>query len=271
MSNQVEILLSIMNVKNEEEFNKILKHNNIKSKVLAVNQIALNEKLFYIEQKNKRLYSYYEKGASVSRNRLLEKATGEICLFADDDTRYVENYEEIIEKEFQHRPNADILIFYIENENRNREKIKKIGNKKLGFLDIMRVRSSEIAIRKKALQKMKEKNMAFNNNFGPNGKFSKGEETIFISDLYKNGFNIYSVDKKIGIVDDTESTWFTGYNEKYLYDQGAIFYKLSPKMYKFLIIQYILRKYFEYHKNVKWLDAYKQMNKGAKECKEIKV
>ena len=99
----------------------------------------------------------------------------------------------------------------------------------------------------------------------------KGEETIWLSELMKKGFKIYSVDKKIGIAENQNSTWFTGFNEKYLYDQGAIFYKLAPKMYMILILQYLVRKYFQYRKNVKFIDAYKQMILGAKDCKRMNL
>ena len=270
MGKNIEILLYVMNLKNEEELDKIIEKNKISSRILAVNQVDSDDKMFSIENKNKRLYSYNEKGASLSRNRLLENANGDICVFADDDTKYVENYEKIIQEEFKNKPEVDVLIFYIENQNTNREKIKRIGNKKLGFLDIMRVRSSEIAIKKDALIKIRKNNIKFNNNFGPEGIFLKGEETIFVSELLKKGFKIYSVNQKIGTVNDTESTWFTGYNEKYLYDQGAIFYKLSPKMYKLLILQYVIRKYFQYRRNVKFWNAYKQMVWGANDCKNLK-
>ena len=39
------------------------------------------------------MYSYKEKGASKSRNRLLELSKGEINIFADDDIKYVDGYE----------------------------------------------------------------------------------------------------------------------------------------------------------------------------------
>ncbi len=269
MEKKIEILLSVMNLKDEKEYQNLINKNNIKGRVIAINQVEDEKAIFNKVNGKHKIFSYKEKGASKSRNRLLEKANGDICIFADDDTKYVENYEEIIKKEFKNNPEADVIIFYIENKYTKREKIKKIGDKKLTFLDVMRVRTSEIAVTKEAIEKIRKMNIKFDCNFGPEGKFLKGEETIFISDLLKNGFKIYSVNKKIGTVEDTESTWFAGYNEKYLYDQGAIFYRLSSKMYKALILQYVIRKYFQYKENVSIYKAYKQMCLGAKECEEI--
>ena len=269
MQKNVEVLLSVMNIQDEKQFNKILKSNNIKGQVLAVNQVEGNERIFNIEQSRKRLYSYNEKGASKSRNRLLENANGDICIFADDDMVYSKEYENIIKLEYEKNKKADGIIFYVENENKNREKNKIIGNKKINLFDIMKVRTYEITLRKETIKKIKKQKIKFDSNFGPKGIFNKGEETIFLSTLLKNGFNIYSVDKKIGTAQNDTSTWFTGFDEKYLYDQGAIFFKIAPKIYKLLILQYIVRKYFQYRRNVKIIDAYKQMIAGAKKCKEI--
>ena len=265
----VEVLLSVMNLKDEKEFEKVLKFNNITGQVIAVNQVKSNEDIFNIKNNEKRLYSYNEKGASKSRNKLLENANGDICVFADDDMVYVNRYEDIIKSEYQKNKEADIIIFYVENENKNREKNKRIRNKRINLLDIMKVRTYEITLKKETIQKINNKNIEFDCNFGPEGIFTKGEETVFLSKLLKNGFKIYSVNKKIGIARNNASTWFTGFDEKYLYNQGAIFYKMEPKIYRLLIIQYIIRKYFLYRENVNVKQAYKQMLAGAKKCKEI--
>ena len=262
----IEVLLSIMNIKNKEQFENVLKSNNITGQVVAVNQVKNNEDIFNIESNKKRLYSYNEKGASKSRNRLLEKSSGDICIFADDDMVYNRQYEDIIKSEYQKNQKADIIIFNIENQNKEREKIKKIKNRKLNIFNIMKARTPEITLKNDVIKKY---NIKFDENFGPKGIFSKGEETVFLSECLKKGINICVSQKNIGYVYSKKSTWFTGFDEKYLYDQGAIFYKIAPKIYKLLIIQYIIRKYFLYRKNANVKQAYKQMLAGAKKCKEI--
>lgn len=269
MEKKIEVLLSVMQIKNEKEYKNKLQQNNIKSNVVAINQVKDETNIFNITEGRQKIFSYKEKGASKSRNRLLEKAHGDICIFADDDTKYVENYEEIIKEEFHNKPDADVIIFFVENKNLAREKNKKIGSKKLNKLDVMKVRTYEIALKQEAIKKIKKLNIRFDNNFGPGGIFNKGEETIWVSDLLKKGFKIYSVNKKIGFATNEKSTWFTGYNEKYLYDQGAIFYRLSPRWYRLLNLQYVIRKYFQYKENVNVYKAYKQMCLGAQKCKEM--
>ena len=116
MKNKIEILLSVMNLKNEKEYENLIRQNNIKGQIIAINQVEDEKAIFNKVNGEQKIFSYKEKGASKSRNRLLEKAEGDICIFSDDDTKYVEDYEEIIKKEFKNNPEADIIIFYIENK-----------------------------------------------------------------------------------------------------------------------------------------------------------
>lgn len=41
---------------------------------------------------------------------------------------------------------------------------------------------------------------------------------------------------------ESGSSWFTGYNEKYLFDRGAIFYTVSNKIVWLLILQFAVRR-----------------------------
>ncbi len=266
MQKKLEVLLSLMNVKNKDEFYKILEKNNITGKVCAVNQVKNESDIWNLEDGDKRLYSYNELGASRSRNRLLEKAEGDICIFADDDMVYNDDYQDVILREYEKNKNAEMFIFNIKSTNTNKEKIKKIYGRKIKFLDIMRIRTPEITLKKELLKKI---DIKFDENFGPTGIFRKGEETIFMRDLFKKFVKIYNSNKNIGYVYSNESTWFEGYNEKYMYDQGAIFYRIAPKMYKLLILQFAIRKYFLYKDNISIIEAYKQMVLGAKKCKEM--
>ena len=269
MGKSVEVLLSAMDMLNEADYQKIIEKNKMTGQVVTVNQVRTHNQVFNIKEGKKRLYTYNEKGASRSRNRLLEHANGDICAFADDDTIYEDNYEKIIRQEYEKNPKADAIMFFIENENKSREKNKKLGNRKLRIVDAMRVRTAEMTIKKETIQKLKEKNIEFDENFGPGSIFEKGDETILVSDMIKNGFKVYGSNKKIGIAQHLTSTWFKGYNEKFLYNQGAIFYRIAPKMYKLLIMQYIIRKYPLYRSNVSIIGAYKQMNLGVQKAKQI--
>lgn len=171
-----------------------------------------------------------------------------------------------------------IIPIYNPKEEYLEECLKSITNQKLEniefilFLDGCNKFTKEICYKYKNQDSRivihKQENKCSRCNESKNiWTFLKGEETIFMKDLLDNGFNIYSVDKQIGYVHDEESNWFTGFDDKYLYDQGAIFYKMFPKEYKLLIIQYLIRKHSLYKTNLNIVQAYKQMINGAKEVK----
>lgn len=259
--------MSAMNINSKSEFEEKLRNANITSKNIIINQTDNNDKHFDFSDGEKEIYSFNEKGVSKSRNRLLEKADSDIVIFADDDMIYNDNYEKVIEEEYRKNKNADGILFYVENKNKNREKNKRIGNKKINCFDVMKARIYELSLKRETIQKIKDKKILFNENFGPGGLFYKGEDTIFISDLIKNGINIYSVDKEIGFVYDEKSSWYKGFNDKYFFDQGAIFYMTFPRIYKLIILQYLIRKIYMYRKYISFFQAYKQMILGAKKCK----
>ena len=115
---EIEIMLSTMNLQNEEEMKKLLKQMNIKTSVVIINQITKKIQKWKYEKENIRLYSYYEKGLSKSRNQAISKAKGDIQIIADDDVKYEDNYKEIIKRAYQKYKNADIIAFFVETKNK---------------------------------------------------------------------------------------------------------------------------------------------------------
>ena len=126
----------------------------------------------------------------------------------------------------------------------------------------MRIASFQITFK---LDKIREKNLKFDERFGANAKYKLGEENIFLYDAIRNKLRIYFVNKKIGTVDQTISTWFNKYDEEFFRNEGACFYRISKILYPFLIFQYGIRKYRIYRKDIGFKDAIKNMKKGAKE------
>ena len=86
MKEKVEVLLSTMHIKNEKELKEIIDTNKITTDVIVINQVDNKENIFNYSEKGKEIKSFQEKGASKSRNRLLENAKGDICIFADDES-----------------------------------------------------------------------------------------------------------------------------------------------------------------------------------------
>ena len=94
-----------------------------------------------------------------------------ICLFADDDMRYVDNYVEKIESAFDENPDADVIVFNLIEKNPTRYIIKK--GHRVTWFNYLRYGTARIAIR---LDKIKKNAIYFNQCFGGGTDYSHGEE-----------------------------------------------------------------------------------------------
>ena len=68
----------------------------------------------------------------------VENAVGNIILIADDDVKYVKDYEKIILESYRENPEADMIAFFVESKNNNR-KVRKLKSGKIGWIRIFRV------------------------------------------------------------------------------------------------------------------------------------
>ncbi len=258
----LEVLISTMNLKDENENLKLIKRMNIKTKSLTINQITNKEiQNFEKREGQNEVISKKEKGLSKSRNLAVQEAKAEICIFADNDIVYENNYEKIIKEAYNKYKDTDIICFWIESNNSTR-KIKKMCTSKIGKLRVMRICSLQITFKRKRII---ENNIKFDENFGAGIHYDRGEETIFLKECIDKGLKIRFVNKKIANVNQQQSVWFNGYNKTFFKKQGAVFYRISNRFYKLLIFQYAIRKYKLYRKKVKMIDTIKYMNIGVKE------
>lgn len=260
----MQVLMSVMNSKDPIEY---IKKANITSNYILVNQITKNN-INLTNTKinnNKKIISLFDKGLSKSRNIAIDNATDDIVLLSDDDVKYVSSYEKIIEKAYEKYPEADIIAFVVEHENKKNEKnVLKEG--KIGLIKSMKISSVQISFR---LNSIKENNIKFDKNFGAGSDFFCGEENIFLFDCIKAGLKIYYVPIKIGIIKYSESTWFNGFNEQLFKTQGAVFYRLSKFIFPIFIFQYAIRKRKYYLEKYKIKDVVKFMFNGKKIYKRI--
>lgn len=264
MNNKVEVLISTMNLKDS---NKLIRKMNINSKSVIINQITKPEcEDINIIDSNNRVFSYHEKGLSKSRNRAIENCEGEICIIADDDLTYVDDYQNIITKSYEKFKDADVIAFGVKNElGKN---ISSVKRKKINFLHSMKLCSVQLTFKRASLL---NKNLRFDTNFGTGSeKYKMGEENIFLFDCLKKKLRIYYVDETIAYLNESDSTWFKGYTKEYFISRGACFYRMSRKYSLFLILQFAIRKYNLYKSNMSLKEATQCMLKGAKEMKNIK-
>lgn len=253
----LQVLISTMN---QNDYG-ILKKMNINSDAVVINQCDTDSEDVFDYNGNKITWvNSSRRGLSRSRNLAISKAAADICVIADDDMVYVDNYKYIITEQFEQYPIMDILTFQVEGIER-KFKSYKSRMKRIGFTGLMKLSSVEIAFKRKNLE---EKNIKFNEDFGSGSIFSMGEENILLYDCFKNKLKMVYIPVKIANLHFGESSWFKGYNEKFFKDRGAGYTAMGRFISHFLILQYGIRKINLYKNNLPLHKAISYMYKGRK-------
>lgn len=202
-----------------------------------------------------------DRGLSKSRNLGLKKSDADICLLADDDLVYLEKYTQIIREQFLKNPDYDIITFQVKGIEREFKKYHP-RKRELNFFTSMKVSSVEVAIK---MDKFRKNNIQFDTLLGAGSKYTMGEENAVLFECIKKGLKVLYVPIKIADLHLGESTWFEGFNEKYFISRGAAFTAMTKRLNWLLILQFAVRKYKIYRKDMGFLKAIKYMFKGKNE------
>lgn len=240
----------------------IINTMNIQSDAIIINQTDQHgfEEVDY-DGHTALFYSFAERGVGLSRNSALMRATADYALLADDDMVYRDGYTQLVEEQFKKYPNADVMIFNLEEDIPTRYIIKEPF--KVSKRNYMRFGAARIAFRPNSVKK---KNISFHLWFGGGTPHSNGEDTIFLHDCLDRGLHVMAVPETIAkLTEERESTWFQGFTEKYYRDRGALFKMLSPTFYFLLIFQFVIRKYKKDQDMPSRSQQMKYMMAGARE------
>ena len=220
---ELQVLVATM----RQEDLSIVEKMNIKCDAIIANQtnhssIAIQSYPFG----NVKLISTDTCGVGINRNIALAAAEAEYVLFADDDVTYIDGMPEMVLSEFVARPDADVLIFGIDyTKNGVVIERRRPGNKQRHLWNTMRFGAAVTAVR---LSAIRNAGIKFNTYFGGGCLYNSGEDTLFLKDCILNGLKVYSTNAVLGTCRKDTSTWFTGCNEKYFYDKGALMNYLFP-------------------------------------------
>lgn len=255
----IQVIVTTMNQKDHS----LLEKMNIQSDAIICNQCdTFSFEEFVYRGHNIKWFSFAERGVGLNRNNGLMRATADIVLFADDDMVYVDGYPEIIKEAFENNIDADVFILDLAYPNRNVKKILK--EEKLSFKKSMRFGGARICAK---LSKLRLYGLSFNLCFGGGTSYSSGEDTLFLKECIEKGLKIYSYPRMIArLSDERESTWFRGYDSKFFYDKGIVYYLLNKKQ-AVLYAFYHCFKHRDLYKEYGWLNGFCQMNKGIKSMK----
>ncbi len=223
---EVEVLVATMF---QRDFS-LAEKMNIRSSAVFANQCDTNA---YAEMETAqglyKLISTNLRGVGANRNTALLNATKDICILADDDVTYYDDYVERVSKEFEKHPKADIILFNFElsggDSCRKPRPVKKPYYmhrwNRNGFP------TYRIAFRRKSFLK---NHLFFSTIYGGGCMYPCGEDTMWIEDARCKGMKILVSDVYIGEVDQSESTWFNDIRpEYYFYGRGAFLKNVHPK------------------------------------------
>ena len=261
----VEVLCATMH---QKDFSKI-DAMNIQSNVVYANQsddTRYDEMMFGENQA--KMITTATRGVGINRNLSLLYSSGDYLLISDDDLTYVDGYADIVKKAFEEIPDADCIIFNIITigEDFGRRHNKK--SKRVRWYNALNYGAVRLAVKRTSL---KREGVMFITNFGGGTKYSAGEDTLFICGMLKSGMKLYTHPAVIASVDQTTSTWFTGYNEKFYYDKGALFSAISKPWARALCLQYLVRHKYYKKNGMKFSSVYRLMKQGIEGYKTLRT
>ena len=229
----LQVLVASMHQKDFSLVDKM----NIRTNAIIANQTSCNG----FEEKeypfgSVKMISTRTRGVGLNRNISLLAAQADILLFADDDMYYYDGLAEGVKEAFAQNTRADVLIFSTDIACNGEITERRYSlRKRARIWNAMKFGTYAVAIRKSVLIKA---NLKFNELFGGGCPFSCGEDSLFIKACFDRGLRVYTDPYVLGCRSKDDSSWFTGFNEKYLYDKGVLYHYLFPKMKYMMAVYY---------------------------------
>lgn len=259
---KLQVLLSTI----DQTDHGVVERMNLRSDAVVVNQCSQTAHASW-ERDGKLIewFDFAERGVGLSRNNALLRATGDILLFADDDIRYAGDYARLVEDEFRRHPRADAILFNFNfSDDGLRSEYVNRRFRRVRIFNCLRYGAVRIAVKRKPLQK---RGIMFSTLFGGGTRHGSGEDSLFIVECLRKGLKIYASPRVLGEADHAQSTWFSGYTEKYFLDKGALFACISDRLAGLLCLQYCLRHH-ECFQSIPRNRAFALMLRGVREFRD---
>lgn len=213
-----------------------------------------------------KMISTTSRGLSRNRNIALAHSNqnADLILFLDDDLVLNDAYENLIIEEFEKHPEADAIKFNIHDLS----DIRKISMKKtVAWKKCTRRNMSAsgvcgLVIKRKTIERY---SLRFHENFGAGTDNYCGEDTIFLQNLINLRIRAYLSPVDIAGIDQSESTWFKGYDEKYFTVSGKVLATIYPRLCRILAVRSAYRFSKRPKCKMKFHQILKCYNRGIKE------
>lgn len=234
---RIETLIAAMNQRDASLYQAM----NLRTDAIIANQSdGWDCRNYQFEHGKCTLVTTPERGVGRNRNQALLKSSADILLLADDDLVFFEDYPATVAKAFKEMPEADLIIFALASSPDARDLAAPVSRvKRVRIFNFMRYGAPGVAVRRASLLKA---NLWFSLLFGGGAPYSHGEDTLFLREALRKSLKIYAYPQAIATVNTSNSSWFTGYHEKYFFDKGALLANIYP-LARYLYIPYFALKF----------------------------
>lgn len=265
-TDKLQVIVATMHQKDFSKYQEM----NLSSDVIFANQddhTSYNEQHF--GNHTAKMITTATRGVGINRNIGLQYATGDILLIGDDDMVYKDDYATIVLQAFKENPQADALIFNIETIGEDKGRRLNHKTKRIRLYNSLNYGAARLAVRHTSLLRDR---VFFSTCFGGGTIYSAGEDSLFICDMLKKKFNIFTYPATIASVDQTTSTWFKGYNKKLIYDRGAFFGAAFGNIAPiFCAYNLLCHKNIYKEANLSFKAAFQTMCKGSKGYRQLHI
>lgn len=211
-----------------------------------------------------RMLSSDTRGVGINRNVAITLSEADILVFADDDIVYYDGSLQGVKDAFRELPDADVILFGIDM-TRNGEVFdrRRCPVRRLRLWNALKFGACRMAVRGSALKKH---NIWFSTLFGGGCRYGSGEDSLFLCDCFRSGLRVYSHSYVLGACAKDSSTWFAGFNEKFMFDKGAWIACAFPRS-KHLIKWYFIWR-FSGRSELPLKSVIRYMNDGIRAFRE---
>lgn len=259
MKKRVQLLVAAV----EQNADLLAERMHICSDAVIVNQCGrYGYEEFEREGHRIQVFSMAERGVGLSRNTALLHADTDLCVFSDEDIVLHKGYQERIRRIYEELPDADMILVNVKVAPARRtywnEDIHRINYRNYG-----RYPAYSITARHESLLRA---NVHYSLLFGGGARYSNGEDSLFLRDCLKAGLRIYSHTVCIGEEKERESTWFTGYHEKFFRDRGVLYRYLYGRLALPLSFRFLWVHRQEMCRQIPLRKAFGWMKDGVREA-----
>lgn len=220
---ELQVLVAAMG---QKDFSLAEKMNLRRDAIIANQCDEESVKTMALPQGEIKMISTTTRGVGKNRNIALLASQAELVLFADDDVCYYDGTLQGVVDAFRELPQADVIIFSVDILRGGKITEKRHHKlRRLHLHNAMKFGTYAIAARSSALLKNR---INFHQGFGGGCIYGSGEDSLLIRACLKSGMKLYSHGYVLGTCCKDSSSWFTGHNEKYCFDKGALMNQCFP-------------------------------------------